>query len=142
MNRCNKANVNIMKGIDPKFIPFHKMCEASDGPKYLYKTSPKALKFSPSHLSYFSDSISFDVFLGALSLSTSTPMDSRGFTSDISYHGCTITRGLRLKQSLYQQVNKTKIAIPNNHSHLQFRHGLPRVYKELQLRHEVFTIFV
>jgi hypothetical protein len=97
MNKCNKANVNITKDIDPKFIPFHKMCEASDGSKYLYKTNPKALKFTPSHISSFSHSISFNVFLRALSLSMGTSMDSRGFTFDISYHGHTITGGLRLK---------------------------------------------
>jgi hypothetical protein len=100
MNKCNKANVNITKDINPKIIPFHKMCEASDGPKYLYKTSSKALKFTPSHLSSINDSISFGIFLGALSLSMSTSLDSQGFNFDISYHDRTITGGLRLKQSL------------------------------------------
>jgi hypothetical protein len=94
MNKCNKENANITKDIEPKFNPFHKMCETSNGPKYLYKTSPKALKFTPSHLNSFSDSISFGVFLGALCFSMSTSMDTRGFTFDISYHGYTITRGL------------------------------------------------
>jgi hypothetical protein len=93
VNKCNKANVNITKDINPIFFPFHKMCKASDGLKYLYKTSPNVLKFTLSHLSYFSDSISFGVFLGALSLSMSTSIDSRGFTFDISHHGRTITGG-------------------------------------------------
>jgi hypothetical protein len=38
VNKCNKASINIMKDIDRKFIPFYKMCEASDGLKYLYQT--------------------------------------------------------------------------------------------------------
>jgi hypothetical protein len=100
VNKCNKTNVNITEDINPKFIPFHKMWEASDGPKYLYKTSAKELKFTPSHLSSFSDSISFGIFLGAVSLSMSTSMDSQGFTFNFSYHSRTITGGLRLKQSL------------------------------------------
>jgi hypothetical protein len=107
------------------------------GQKYLYKTSPKALKFTPSHLSYFSESASFGVLLEALSLSMSTSMDSRGFTFDITHHGRTITRGLQLKQSLYQQVKNKKKTIPNNYSHLQFRRGLPRVCDELRVSHEV-----
>jgi hypothetical protein len=76
------------------------------GKKYLYKTSPKALKFTPSHLNCFSDSTSFDIFLGALRLSMSTCMDSQRFTFYITYHGRTITGGLRLKQSFCLHVNK------------------------------------
>jgi hypothetical protein len=79
------------------------------GQKYLYKTSPRALKFTPSHLSYFSDSAGFGVLLGAFSLSMSSSMDSQGFTFDITDHSSTITRDLWLKQSLCQQVKKILI---------------------------------
>jgi hypothetical protein len=34
VNKCNKANANITKDIDPKIIPFHKMCEALDGQNF------------------------------------------------------------------------------------------------------------
>jgi hypothetical protein len=105
------------------------------GQKYLYKTSPRALKFTRSHLSYFSDSASFGILLGALSLSMSSSMDSQGFTFDITHHSSTITRDLWLKQSLCQQVKKN----PNNYSHLQFQRGFPQVCEELWVSHEVST---
>jgi hypothetical protein len=140
VNKCNKITVNITKDIGPKFIPFHKMCEASEGQKYLYKTSPKALKFTPSHLICFSDSASFGVFLGALSLSMSTSMDSRGFTFNIFCHSCIITRGLaKTVTTSASKKTKTKKTKNFNNSHLQFWCGLLRVCEELRVRHEDFT---
>jgi hypothetical protein len=44
VNKCNKTNVNITKDIDQKFIPFHKMCEASDGPKISLQNKSQGIK--------------------------------------------------------------------------------------------------
>jgi hypothetical protein len=65
VNKCKKISINIMKDVDRKFIPFHKMCKASDGLKYLYKMSSKELHPAPSHFSYVSTLISFGIFLRA-----------------------------------------------------------------------------
>jgi hypothetical protein len=54
VNKCNKANVNITKDMDPKIIPFHKMCEASDEPKYLYNTKVPRHSNSLPHTSALS----------------------------------------------------------------------------------------
>jgi hypothetical protein len=57
INRCNKTNINIMKDIHRKTHSFHEMCDASVGPKYLYKTSVKRHLVSLSHTSIFSVSM-------------------------------------------------------------------------------------
>jgi hypothetical protein len=62
---------NIMKHIDRKFIPHHKMHEASDGPKYLIQNK-SALNTTPSHLGSFSIHTSVGIFLRALSLTLIT----------------------------------------------------------------------
>jgi hypothetical protein len=115
------------------------------GQNIFKNTSPKALKFTPSHLSSFNNNISFSIFLGALSLTMTlgNVLDTQRLTFNVSYHTCTITitGSLRLKWSLCQQVNNTKIVIPNNYNHLQFQRGLPQVCEEPQAGHEVSTTF-